>query len=236
MRRRRHVPWPLACPATTDTSQLLGGAEDYEWERGLPIQKPRGEGRRPHKYPRANACRLPPAAAAAAAANAPAAAISPHPAPPDLMTTAAESEPPPALPLAPLLGNLPPDLFQLEVLRQLGPKALASLAGAGRGCAAAVAATALMQWDKRAKMTPPRYLRFHLPPLCLKEACSHAARGGNQEVLEWLHNTGCPWNADTCALAAKGGHLAMLQWARKHGCPWDGWTCASPLRAGTWRC
>ena len=77
----------------------------------------------------------------------------------------------------------------------------------------------------------PAYLGFYLPPLCLKEACSYAARGGNREVLEWLHNTGCAWDANTCAVAAKGGHLAMLQWARIHGCSWDG-SCAYAARSG----
>ena len=125
-----------------------------------------------------------------------------------------------------MLGSLPDLVFQQEVLRRLGPTDLASLAGAGRGCAAAVAATALMQWAKRAKMTPPGNPRFYLPPLCLTEACSYAARDGNREVLEWLHNTGCPWYAKTSAWAAAGGHLAVLQWAREHHCPWNSWTLA----------
>jgi hypothetical protein len=134
------------------------------------------------------------------------------------MTTAADGDAPQSALLAPLLEHLP-DLFQQEVLRRLGPTDLASLAGAGRGCAAAEAATTLMQWAKRAKMTPPGHLGYHLPPLCLKEACSHAARGGNREVLDWLHNTGCPWNAVTTCAAAAGGHLDVLRWAREHGCP-----------------
>jgi hypothetical protein len=109
------------------------------------------------------------------------------------MTTAAQVDPPPPLApvLGPVLGSLPDLVFQQEVLRRLDPRALASLAGAGRGCAAAVAATVLMQWAKRAKRTPAGSL-FPLPPLCLKAACSYAAHGGNREVLEWLHNTGCP--------------------------------------------
>jgi hypothetical protein len=93
------------------------------------------------------------------------------------MTTAAQDDPLPALLLGPLLGNLPPDLLQQEVLRWLGPRDLASLAGAGRGCTAAVAATALMRWAKQAKT-----LYWPLPRLCLKEACSHAARVGNLEA------------------------------------------------------
>ena len=101
---------------------------------------------------------------------------------------------------APLLGNLPAHLLQQEVLRRLEPTALASLAGAGRGCAAAVAATALMQWAKRAKRIAPG----HLLRLGVQSACSHAALCGNREVLEWLHNTGCPWGAMTARAAASG--------------------------------
>jgi len=154
------------------------------------------------------------------------------------MTTVAHGEPPPSPPLGPLLGTLPPDLFPQEVLRRLGPTDLASLAGAGRGCAAAVAATALMQWAKREKKVAPWHIGFHLPPgrlihippLSLKEACSYAAGGGNREVLEWLHNTGCPWGVTTAATAAcaaaEGGHLEVLQWAREHGCLWDSLTTA----------
>jgi len=133
--------------------------------------------------------------------------------------------------LGPVLGTLPAHLLHTEVLRRLGPKDLASLAGAGRGCAAAVAATELMRWAKRAKRAPPEH-HVHLPPLCLRAACSYAARGGDREVLEWLHNTGCTLDADTCACAAESGHLAVLQWARNFGCPWDSRTCAYAARYG----
>ena len=122
------------------------------------------------------------------------------------MTTAAPDDPPPALLLGPVLGTLPDLLFQQEVLRRLGPTDLASLSGAGRGCAAAVEATALVRWAKRAKLPPPEHpvWWYLLPPLCLKRACSYAAGGGNREVLEWLHNTGCPWDATTARAAACG--------------------------------
>jgi len=143
------------------------------------------------------------------------------------MTTAEQGEAAPPSPLlGPVLGILPAHLFEQEVLQRLGPTDLASLAGASHGCAAAVAATALMQWAKRTRMTSPGYLGFPLPPLCLKEACSHAARGGNQEVLEWLHNSSCPWDESTAFAAAGGGHLEAVKWLHNHGCPWDGVTCA----------
>jgi hypothetical protein len=154
------------------------------------------------------------------------------------MTTSAQDDPLPSMLLGPMLEHLP-DLFQKEVLRRLGPTDLASLAGVGRGCAAAVASTALMLWAKHAKLTPRWYFGFYLPPLCMRLACLHAARGGHREVLEWLHMTGAPWGATTCAIAAMGGHLAVLQWAREHGCTWDpdlaAWdpdTCAQAARSG----
>jgi hypothetical protein len=141
------------------------------------------------------------------------------------MKTAAHGDPPPALPL----GPLPAHLLHTEVLRRLGPTDLASFAGAGRGCAAAVAATVLMQWAKLLETTAAY---GYLKPLCVLSACSHAACCGNREVLEWLHNTGCPWDTSTCRMAAMGGHLEVLQWVREHGCPWDALTCASAARSG----
>ena len=199
----------------------------------LPVprkhQRLRHEARAAHTSIRSPTTAAAAAAAAAANANAAAdanyAAMSLHRPPSDPMTTEAQGDSPPALPLGPLLGNLPAHLLQQEVLRRLVPTALASLAGAGRGCAAAVASTALMMWAKRVKMTPLELLGFNLPPLSVVEACSYAAGGGNQEVLEWLHNTGCPWDAATTCSAAAGGHLEVLQWLHNHGCQWDVWTC-----------
>jgi hypothetical protein len=193
----------------------------------------------PSKTPRQGRAR-PATAAAAAVANARAAATTSYSFQQDPMTTAAQVDlPPPLAPvLGPVLGSLPDLVFQQEVLKRLRPRALASLAGAGRGCAAVVPATALMTWAQRAMSTThPGHLpglgsRYHLPPLCLKEACSHAAGGGGREVLEWLHNTGCPWNEETCRFAAQGGHLEVLQFAREHGCQWDTGTCAYAAWSG----
>jgi len=142
------------------------------------------------------------------------------------MTAAAQGDPPTALPL----GNLPPYLFQQEVLRRLGPRALAMFARASHGCAAAVAATALMTWAYHTKRTVTGRI-FHHPPLCLEVACSHAARCGNREVLEWLHDTGCPWNVKTTCAAAGAGHLEVVKWLHNQGCPWDVWTCAYAARS-----
>ena len=149
----------------------------------------------------------------------------------DPMTTAAQDDPPPVLLLGPLLGNLPPDLFQQEVLRRLGPRDLASLAGTCHGCAAAVASTVLMQWANHAeRIAAERH--FPLGSLCLNEACSYAARCGNREVLEWLHNTGCPWDAWTTCAAAASGLLEVVKWLHNHGCPWDEITCAYAAQSG----
>jgi hypothetical protein len=139
--------------------------------------------------------------------------------------------------LGPVLGTLPAHLFQQEVLRRLGPTDLASLSGAGRGCAAAVAATALMRWARRAKMTPPehllpRYLRGFQVPLCFRKACSYAAYGGDLDALEWLHDTGCPWTVGTTCAAAGGGHLEVVKWLHNSGCPWDVTTCAYAAEGG----
>jgi len=149
------------------------------------------------------------------------------------MTTAAQDDAPLSLMLGPLLGSLPDLVFQQEVLKRLGPTYLASLAGAGRGCATAVAATALMRWAKHAKWTSPRYFgNYYLPPLCLKEASSYAVGGGNMEALQWLHNAGCPWTAATCLVVAHAGQLEALQYVRGHGCPWDSRTCSYAALSG----
>ena len=104
------------------------------------------------------------------------------------MTTAAEGDPGPPFSLL-LLLDLPDGFAEKEVLRRLGPRALASLAGAGRACAAAVVSTALMQWAEDEKNLPPRRFKFatwseHAPRLCMREACLLAARGGHLEVLQ----------------------------------------------------
>ena len=92
-----------------------------------------------------------------------------------------------------------------------------------------VAATALMQWAKHAKRVAPGH---DLQRLCVQSACSHAARCGNREVVQWLRSTGCTWNAATPACIAGGGHLEVVKWLHNHGCPWDNWTCAYAARSG----
>ena len=159
------------------------------------------------------------------------------------------------------LLELPDGFFETEVLRRLGPRALASLAGAGRGFAAAVAVTALMQWarDEKKLLRPRRSALWPDLRLCWREACSLAALGGRLEVLKrlrstgcpcdsvtcraaaegghlealkWLHNTGCPWDSVSCYAAAAAGRLEVLKWLHSAGCPWDRWTCVGAARGG----
>jgi hypothetical protein len=129
-----------------------------------------------------------------------------------------------------------PDILQ-EVLRRLGAPDLASLAGAARGCAAAVAATALMKWAKDEKNLPPRRSTYYdpAPRLCWREACSLAARGGHLEVVKWLDSTGCPRDDATGLAAAAGGHLEVLKWLHSvggGGARTSSWTCAVAAEGG----
>ncbi len=52
-------------------------------------------------------------------------------------------------------------------------------------------------------------------------ACHYAAAAGRLDVLQWLHERGAPFDAETCADAASSGHLHVLRWLRARGCAWD---------------
>ena len=41
------------------------------------------------------------------------------------------------------------------------------------------------------------------------------------DCVKYLHEHGCPWNADTCRWAASEGHLDCLEYLHENGCPWD---------------
>jgi len=234
----QHPPSSRRSPPRSDDGRALLGqlelrppapwnepkTEDCEQEEGCPAERHQRRAR-PHKYPRAP--RLPPPPKPKPEPK-PTHAPPQHPVTPPPQDPMRTGDPPPALQLGPVLGTLPADLLQQEVLRRLGPRDLASLAGAGRGCAAAVAATVLMQWAKRWRMTAP----FRLERLCVRRACPYAARCGNRKVLEWLHNTGCPWDTTTACMAARFGHFSVLQWAREHHCPWDWATPANAACGG----
>ena len=80
-----------------------------------------------------------------------------------------------------------------------------------------MAATARIKRAKHAKRAAPDpwdlgYVpHYNFPPLCVRNTCSRAARGGHQEVLQWLHNTGCPCDVWTSYMAARGGHRKVLK-------------------------
>ena len=54
--------------------------------------------------------------------------------------------------------------------------------------------------------------------------CEAAVRGGHLAVLQYAHQNGCEWGPKVCSEAARKGNLSMLKWLRRHGCPWDCWT------------
>ena len=66
--------------------------------------------------------------------------------------------------------------------------------------------------------------------------CTKMARNGNVELLQFLHEKGCPWDARTCSYAAKNGHLECLKYAHENGCPWDEDTCSYAAEHGRLDC
>ena len=50
-------------------------------------------------------------------------------------------------------------------------------------------------------------------------------QNGHLEVLQYLHENGCPWNQNACLYAAKYGHLKVLEYLHQNGCPWDEEAC-----------
>ena len=70
-----------------------------------------------------------------------------------------------------------------------------------------------------------KYAKENGIPLCNNgsdmDPSSSAAYGGQLEVLQWLRENDCPWDALTCARAVRQGHFVILRWALENGCPWD---------------
>ena len=57
---------------------------------------------------------------------------------------------------------------------------------------------------------------------CLKRRerfCARMAENGNFDLLQFLHEKGCPWDKRTCSWAVKNGHLECLKYAHENGCP-----------------
>ncbi|PNH11306.1 Ankyrin repeat domain-containing protein [Tetrabaena socialis] len=48
---------------------------------------------------------------------------------------------------------------------------------------------------------------------------ARAARSGSAELLAWLHEAGCPWDASAFAEAAASGSEEQLEWLVECGCP-----------------
>jgi hypothetical protein len=49
-----------------------------------------------------------------------------------------------------------------------------------------------------------------------------AAHHGKLELLQWLHECGCPWvEIDVCRRAALHGHVDMLLWLQEVTAPWS---------------
>ncbi|PNH09392.1 Ankyrin repeat domain-containing protein [Tetrabaena socialis] len=46
-----------------------------------------------------------------------------------------------------------------------------------------------------------------------------AAMSGNAGLLAWLHEHGCPWDANVFAAAARAGSEEQLEWLAERGCP-----------------
>ena len=59
------------------------------------------------------------------------------------------------------------------------------------------------------------------------EFCMIAAKAGDLEVLQQLHELRCTWDVTCCTEAAAQGHLHCLTYAHEQGAPWDASTCAA---------
>jgi len=53
------------------------------------------------------------------------------------------------------------------------------------------------------------------------ESITAAATCNRLDCMQYLHERGCEWDAQTCRAAAGHGHLQCLQFAHEHGSPWD---------------
>ena len=62
--------------------------------------------------------------------------------------------------------------------------------------------------------------------------CIAMTEMGNLDLLQFLHENGCPWHEETCSVAAKIGHFECLKYAHENGCPWDEFTCAYAAKYG----
>ena len=66
--------------------------------------------------------------------------------------------------------------------------------------------------------------------------CAEMALKGNLELLQFLHEKGCPWDKETCRRAGENGHLECLKYAHENRCPWDADTCKGAAKFGHFEC
>ena len=62
--------------------------------------------------------------------------------------------------------------------------------------------------------------------------CALAVSFGRRDMLEYLYDRGCSWDATSCLYAAQRGHLDILQWLRARECPWDSRLCIDAVERG----
>jgi hypothetical protein len=54
----------------------------------------------------------------------------------------------------------------------------------------------------------------------------------NLDCLQFLRQTGCPWNAEVFVAAVDRGDMEILRWLRQEGCPWDATVFTKALEKG----
>jgi hypothetical protein len=54
----------------------------------------------------------------------------------------------------------------------------------------------------------------------------------NLDCLQFLRQTGCPWNEGVFVAAVERGDLEILRWLRQEGCPWDASVFTKALEKG----
>ena len=72
--------------------------------------------------------------------------------------------------------------------------------------------------------------------LCESIIYQYAAFYGHLNILKYLHKNSHPWNILTCYIAAGSGNLNCLIFAHENGAPWDEWTSTSAASNGHLNC
>jgi hypothetical protein len=96
------------------------------------------------------------------------------------------------------------------------------------------------QWDERVRsaaakhgnLTTVKWLHEHWFYTDREKICGDAAESGSIEMLLYLKQQGCRYNAGTMARAARRGHLAVCQHLVAEQCPLDETVCAAAARGG----